>query len=284
MAQQEEPKAKNEDILAEQEAREPERRAQRPRPRRNPVSGCLWELIRMVVYASLPFALIAILVLLGVTTLGNVFSGLREIFQGAPGPVRVIPSPTLLLNIQELGQFVTLSAEFANPSVVVRSERQGTFLRCAFTADHVVTGTIEAGVDLSQLTADDIRFNEETSTYTITLPPANITSCRVDDIIQKDERQSFCNVSFDEVRRLAQHIAELGFLEKAAEEQVIPRAEAEARDGISAFVGVLTGAQVNVEFSQPEVAAALPASCETQPPAGWVQDPRSGLWLRADEN
>lgn len=276
MSEYEEPKRKNDTV----EPPEPRPRARRP----NPIAGCLWELIRMVVYASLPFALIAILVLLGVTTITNVFNGIREIFQGPPGPVRVIASETLLLNIQQLGQFVTISAEFVNPSVLVRSEEQGTLLRCAFTADHVVTGTIEAGVDLSQLTTDDIIFDEATSTYTITLPPANITSCRVDEIIQKDERQSFCSLSFDEVRRLAQHIAELGFVEAATAEQIIPRAQAEAQAGISSFVGLLTSANVNVQFAEPEIAPPLPASCETQPPAGWVQDPRTGLWLRSSGN
>ncbi len=249
----------------------------------NPITGCLWELVRMVVYMSLPLLVVGALVLLGFTTITNVFNGVRTIFEGAPGPVEVIAAETLVTRIQGLGRFVSLEIGFANPEILVRNIQQGGLTPCSFEARHIAEGTIEAGVDLSLLTEQDIAYDTESNTYTLYLPPANLTSCRIDQIIQYDPQQTFCRLSWDEVRRLAQYTATTEMIEKAYSEDILGRAQSEARDGIGAFVQLVTNANVVIEFRQPDTSpeatqTPLPDSCQPQPPEGWVYNEANGFW------
>lgn len=240
------------------------------------VTGCL-----LMVAAG-----ILVLLLTGAVTVGGLINSfqlgpLLNTLSAASGPAQAVvdPARTILNGIQPLGQLVSVSAQLASADVRV-SVAQGALNACGFSASHVAEGAIEAGIDLTGVSEDDIRFDAATDTYTITVPYPTLTSCRIDDIRQYERSFTTCNVDWDEARRLA-GVAALGsFRDEALEGGILERAASDARLVLGNFVQVVSGANVRVEFAPPPAEAALPASCVPQAPPGWLQDPASGTWTR----
>ena len=94
---------------------------------------------------------------------------------------------------------------------------QGTLNACGYGASHVVQGTIEAGIDLTKIGANDLRYDAARQTYVLTVPPPELTSCRVDYIRQYDQSFTECTVDWDEARLLANYMALTQFRDEAIE-------------------------------------------------------------------
>jgi hypothetical protein len=241
------------------------------------VTGCL-----LMVAAG-----VLVLLLTGAVTVGGLINSfqlgplLNTLSSAASGPAQAVvdPARTILNGIQPLGQLVSVSAQLAAADVRV-SVAQGALNACGFSANHVAEGAIEAGIDLTGVSEDDIRFDAATDTYTIRVPYPTLTSCRIDDIRQYERSFTTCNVDWDEARRLAGTAALGSFRDEALEGGILERAASDARLVLGNFVQVVSGANVRVEFEPPPAEAALPASCVPQAPAGWLQDPASGVWSR----
>jgi hypothetical protein len=205
-----------------------------------------------------------------------------------PNPQASVSAPQVILRgIQTPGQLVTVSSQLALADIYVGVE-QGVLNACGFGANHVAQGTVEAGIELANVTADDIAYDAATNTYTITLPPPIITSCRVDYIRQYERTVTTCPVDWDEARLLANYLTLTEFRYAALEGGLLGQAEDQARLIIGNFVeGVLAGAQidatVNVQVAPVPVGAApaLPESCVPNVPAGWSVT-ANGRWVKAE--
>lgn len=90
-----------------------------------------------------------------------------------PATPVILPSPsTLLLNMEQEFDVITVSSEFEK---VVTAERNQEVLWGALgeTMIFVANGTVAAGIDMSQMTPDDIQVLDPVSVQ-IHLPPAQI--------------------------------------------------------------------------------------------------------------
>jgi hypothetical protein len=238
----------------------------------------------------LPVSLIAItLIICGApiicvsTGVGGIFQPFQSLFQNIgtifnpPTTARVSNTQTLMNGIQPLGQLVSMSLQVAKADIEV-NVTSGIGNTCGFSANHVAQGTVEAGIDLTRITENDIKYDEKTNTYRLTLPTAQLTSCRVDWIRQYDRSTTACNVDWDEARIIANYSAMNGFHNDALGGGVLTRAQQQADLIISQFVRSLTGANVVITFRGEN--AALPSSCQPQPPAGWEYHAEHDQWKK----
>ncbi|MGJ3239934.1 MAG: DUF4230 domain-containing protein [Anaerolineae bacterium] len=227
-------------------------------------------------------------VISGVTSFADVWRSVGD-FIGANPRAQVVSSRTLITNIQPLGQLVSVSVDVAKADIEVRVDGS-RFNLCNYRANHVASGTIEAGIDFTALTEDSIIYDEATNTYTITLPPANLTSCRVDYIRQYERSGANpgCGADWDQVRLLANYDATTEFAQDVLDNGILSRAEREASLLMESFVTALTsadandGATVNIVYATAETPASLPGSCTPQIPGGWEFDEELNAWTRTD--
>lgn len=249
-------------------------------PERRGCSGCGWLLVGAGGCLVLIVVVLAASVLLGITSVNGLLGGIGSIFAGAAPPPRaaVNSTQTLVQGIQPLGQLVSVSTQLAKADISV-GVQQGVLNACGYSANHVAQGAVEAGIDLTSITEDDIRYDAIRETYIVTVPAPQLTSCRVDYIRQYDRSTTACNVDWDEARLLANYTSLVDFRDDAIEGGILRRAELETRLVLGNFVELVTGSNVEIVFETPEQ-PIMPPSCQPEYPAGWYQDPSTGMWVR----
>ncbi len=243
--------------------------------------NCLWLVAGSMGCLVLLIVILAIPVIFGMNTLGGVWNGILSLFSPQPASATVASTRTIVQGIQTMGQLVTISVELAKADIRV-SVRQGVLGANSFTADHVAQGTIEAGIDLAGITEADVQHDEANNTYTVTLPPARLTSCRVDPTNLRQYAYSGTILPVDETaaQNLAGYVALRDFRDTALEGGILERAQQQAQLVLGNFIRALTGSQqVFINFRE-ETEPRLPPSCDPEPPLGWVFNPEENVWTR----
>ena len=201
---------------------------------------------------------------------------------GPPPSASVTTSRTIVTQVRPLGQLVSTSAQVAKADISVRVQ-QGRFNTCSHSANHVASGTINAGVDMYEITEDSITYDATTDTYTITVPAPIITSCSIDMIDQYERALAIptCSVNWDDARQIAQYRALEEFRDEALEGGLLDTAEREADFALSSFVTALTGSNVQIVFDDTgRTLAERGVNCDPQPPRDWERDLETGEWVR----
>jgi hypothetical protein len=242
-------------------------------------SGCAWLVIGALGVVAIIAVLALVLVLGGITTVNAIIGGLTGSIAAPPPPqAAVVSTQTIVTSIQSMGQLVSISAQMAKADIDV-SITQGLLGSSSFTTSHVAQGAIEAGIDLTRITPDNVTHDAATNTYTVLLPPAGLTSCRVEYIRQYGYTGTLLPVDRDTARLLANHTALLEFRDDALEGGILTRAEQQAALVFSNLVNALTGGQTAVEFDR-TATPPLPASCEPTIPGDWTYDPATQTWTQ----
>lgn len=267
----------------------PEERSVRPAPEMTilPVenaatggqrSGCWWGLAGALGCLLMLLIPLVVVLLVGGVTFNSLVSNITSLFAPRPLAASVISTQTILTGIQPMGQLVSVSTQLAKADIGI-SIQQGTLNACGFSANHVAQGTVEAGIDLTQVSEADLHYDAASDTYTAALPPAQLTSCRIDFIRQYDRSLTACAVDWDEARLLANYEAVTQFRADALEGGITTRAQEEARLALGNFIHLLTGSNVKVIFKDSNE-TILPASCTPDSPSGWLLDPVTHLWSK----
>src|SRR5688572_20096348 len=189
---------------------------------------------------SLPqLALFVAIVLVAVIALRTV-DGWRMAasnFFNTPTTANVVATDTIVTGLQSMGQLVSLSAQVAKADIAVSANTGGLNL-CGHSANHVAQGAIEAGIDITQISEDSIQYNEQSNTYTITLPAPVITSCRIEYIRQYERSggNPTCGIDWDNVRLLANYVALDEFAQDMLDGGILERAESETTTVMQSFV------------------------------------------------
>lgn len=225
--------------------------------------------------------LVAIVWIISSIVTGSIYSlfyGIRSIFTVPPDSASVVATQTIVTGIQSMGQLVSISAQLAKADIGVSVER-GAMNVCGFSANHVAQGTVEAGINLAAITEGNIQHDETTNTYHITLPAAQLTSCRVDFIRQYDRSTTACVTDWDEARLLANYLTLVEFRNDSLEGGITTRAEREAREVLSRFVNLLTASAVEIVF-EPTNDTLIPPSCAPDIPQGWSYNEEAKRWVK----
>ncbi len=237
--------------------------------------GCLLTVVVCLVIVAVP-------VIMGVDILSRIGEGINYMVAGIQSgfqtdPVaRVTGTQTVINSIQPLGQVVSVEMQLAKANMSV-DIRQGLLNACSFSASYVAQGAVEAGIDLTRIGPDDINYNGLTDTYTLTLPPPQLTGCRIDLVDQYNESVTLCVVDWDSARQLGQYIALNEFRDDALESNILGRAQQQTTLVIGNFVRSLTGSNVTIVYR--EDAPGLPPSCLPDPPDVWSYDPAQEAWV-----
>lgn len=242
-------------------------------------SGCFWILVGVLVILLVVVLGIVGTVLVGITSLGNITSGFEAMFIPPEPIIQTTSTQTIVTNIQAMGQLVTISAQMAKADIDV-AIRQGVLGANSFTTKHVAQGTIQAGIDLTLITPENVKHDTNTDSYTILLPAAGLTNCSVDYIRQYDYAGTVLPVDRDEARLLANHVALLEFRDDALDSGLLDRAEQQAALVFANVIETITNKPVEVTFS--DEPPALPPNCEPELPGRWTYDSTTQTWTRPE--
>jgi hypothetical protein len=237
--------------------------------------GCLrW----MLSGCGAMIVLTGLLLIFGVTTLNNIFGGFNQMLGRTPPTARITDTQTIVQSVLPLGQLVSVSVQLAKADIEV-GVVSGALNACGYSVNHVAQGAVEAGIDLSGFSEDDIVLDETRDVVVVNLPPAQLTSCRIDFIRQYDRSISACNPDWDEARLLAQYEAMNDFRADAIEAGILDRAERESRLILASLINALTGKEVEIVFRDADE-ATLPPSCQPPVPDDWTYDESTGSWVK----
>ncbi len=151
---------------------------------------------------------------------------------------------------------------------------------CGASVNHIVEGTIEAGVDISQVQADDIFHDPLNDRWVLNLGAAGLHSCRIDYIRQQGHSITACHQDWDAYRLLAEAAAIEEIRDEALAGGLLAGAEQQAQVVLGNFLSAITGSDnITVVFeSEPNI--EFPESCLREPSTGWVFDEESDTWKR----
>jgi hypothetical protein len=225
---------------------------------------------------------LALAILSGVATVKLVVDIIGGIFNSPP-TAGVASSPTVLQGIRQLGSLTSTSAQLATADLSINI-RWGIGNVCSATAHHISQGTIEAGVDLTKITTDQIKFDEFKNEYTLTLPSPTLTNCIIDPVSTRQYQvtgtSAVCTTNRDELRRLASYEALIKFRDDAIQGGILERAQRDTDLLLSSFLaGLSNGATVNIIYEESE-GINYPITCSPTPPEPWIFDENINRWKK----
>ncbi len=237
--------------------------------------------MKSTIFMIIVFSILALVIGFGVVrpaielipSLGNVL-GLSPSAQGST-------TRTIVNSIQPLGQLVTMSVEVAHANVNV----QASTALCGYEANYVSQSVIEAGIDISAIDQNSIRYDEANDAYTVKAPAPAITSCRneyFDQYSKSGGGTATCFDDFwDDMSIIGRHLSMERFVKDALESGILQRAENQATIVLGNFISAVTGSKVHIAYHDPPDEPFVPSSCSLDSAPGWIEDGNGG-WKRAN--
>lgn len=238
--------------------------------------GCLWGCGGMLGCFVIVVGVLAGTVAMGATTVVSSFTdffnlpaitvnwgGARVV--GVPDDVYIPP----VERVQSLSELTTTRYNYADVTAGAIDMPGWLSVLYGDSVAMVIVGTIEAGVDVSQITAEDITFTEVNQTLTVTLPAPVLQSCFVDEsqsyVVRRDT--AVFAVGMDSLEDTVRQNALVAYRDQAIEEGILADAEVDAAASLEELLSVLVNdesVRVQVIFEDPIPAETLvlPTSCQ----------------------
>lgn len=236
-----------------------------PMPVSSSNSGCSPGLVYLGLGLIAGLVLIAFFLNNAVTTVfqpqtpGGLFGG----FLASPTPNIQASNATVLLEVQQLQRLETTSYTIEK---VIEAEIGGSNLVDDFLFGQklllIARGRVEAGVDLSQLSAEDVSISPDGSTLTVQMPPVEIFSTTLDNNATRvySRTQGWLTVPDPDLETRARQEGEAAILQTACEDGILQRTSDDSRQTLEQFLSLLPYENVQV------VAAPLPTECAVSAP------------------
>lgn len=228
-------------------------------PERRGCAGCGWGVLGALGCLVLLIAPLVGLLLAGTLSINGIIGGIQNMFNA---PVKV--SIQLALDsIQGMSQLTTVRYNYSS---LVTSERDmPDVLKLLYGEKQVMVavGHVNAGIDLSKITARDVI--QDGNSISIQLPPPQLQDCFVSEqesYIASMETGVFSR-SAPELVVEGRRFAVQQFRDRALEEGILNDVQAQAKAVIENFVKSLNPqAQVRVLTAAPDPNAPLPETCQ----------------------
>lgn len=229
-------------------------------PARRGCSGCAWGVAGALGCLGLLILPIIVLLLAGTISVNSIVGNFRDIFTKPA----VITAQTVLERVQGMSNLTVVRYNYSS---LITSEREMPGILAALYGERqvmVAVGQINAGIDLSQITAEDV--TTDGNTVIVKLPPPVLQECFLNDsasyIVSRDTgifASSAPNLDTD-ARRFAVH----QFRDSAIEAGILDEVQAHAREVVGNLVIAVADAdtQVQVVAAAPGPQAVLPDSCQ----------------------
>ncbi|MDE2750566.1 MAG: DUF4230 domain-containing protein [Chloroflexota bacterium] len=147
----------------------------------------------------------------------------------------------------------------------------------SFGGDFIAQGSIEAGLDLTELDGGHIKYEPDTQTYKLLLPSPQLTKCDVGYIRLVNNDPNLLNPDFDLLRLLGEVQVMARFIERALERGIIEDAKDSAALILEDVVGTFTGKQVRTEYEAQRGKPSMDTSCEPHV-SGWTYNINTNVW------
>lgn len=138
-------------------------------------SGCLWIISGAFGCLALVFVILLLLVGLGINSVDGILRSFTGIFSPQVRTTNVVLP--VIERISALSELTTMRFNYAN---IVTSSTEMPGVLAALYGDSLVmvaVGHVEAGIDLSSITADDIQYDPVANTFTLDLPAPRLNDC-----------------------------------------------------------------------------------------------------------
>lgn len=235
--------------------------------------NCLWGCGGMLGVSIVFIGLIIGVLYLGAQSVFNEFTGFMRFpsinLNGAPGEV-FIPKNIYIPpveRVQALSELTTTRYNYAEVSTAQREIPQWLSLLYGDSVVMVLVGTIEAGIDISQITEEDIAYDEASEILTVTLPAPSLQTCFLDEsqsyVVTRDT--AIFSDTIDNLEVTLRRNALIHYRDIAVEEGILIDAETEARASLSELLEILVNDEtvtINIAFDVPPLEPIIPGSCE----------------------
>lgn len=206
-----------------------------------------------------------VIILVIVIFVAGVFAGSRGLFSWLTGDVQTTTTAvTLLDRIQLMAQLTTTRYSYSN---ILSSERDLPPILQGLYGERLVmvaVGEVNAGIDLSALTADRIQTVDDT--LVVRLPPAQLQDCFFNEqesyVVSRDT--GFFAQPIPNLDEQARQYALDQFRERAIEDGILNDAQAQAEDSVREMV-LVTNTNPNLEVrvvSDPAATPTIPPTCQ----------------------
>ncbi|MGF1478638.1 MAG: DUF4230 domain-containing protein [Cyanophyceae cyanobacterium] len=203
------------------------------------------------------------LVFLGVWQTGNrLFAGVHTLF--APPSAPQVDISTVIVN-QIRGASELTTAVFTMEAVIPTSQERklGEIVVAETKLLYIAHGEVRAGVDLSQLTADDVAVREDT--VQIQLPPPQILDSKIDVERSKvyDYNKGLLGLGPDaatQLQTLAQRRSLQKVVEAACSQGILAEANERAELAVAQLLKTSGHEAIEVEVSSPDAQACTPTT------------------------
>lgn len=243
-----------------------------PVPQSRP--NCLWGCGGMLGIMIIFLGLIGGTIYLGAESVINGFTGYFNlpsinIDWSAPGDID-IPDNVYIPPVERIKALSELTTTQYNYADVTSGQRNMPAWLSALYGDSVVmvvVGTIEAGIDVSQITEDDVLYDAETKVLTVTLPAPVLQSCFLDEsqsYIVRRQTAVFAD-PMDNLEDTLRQQALTYYRDTALEEGILVDAETDVRASLSELLSILVNDEtvtINIAFDAPVLEPVLPSSCQ----------------------
>jgi hypothetical protein len=226
-------------------------------------AGCLTSFVLMaiVIVAALVFGF-------G----NNMWNGLNFLNQLMGRPRINVPANIYVPDVQRIQNFARLTTTSYNYADVQGGQRNMPAWLATLYGDSVVmvtVGVIEAGIDVSQISQEDILFDEANNILSIQLPYPTLQSCYLDEnqsyIVQRDI--ALFGVPLANLEDTVRQYALIDYRDRALEEGIITAAQTEAEVVMRDLLGLILNPETSliIQFDAPIPDTPLPASCQGTP-------------------
>ncbi len=236
--------------------------------------GCLWGLGGALGCTVLIFALMAGLLLAAGQTVGGLignvadFFNLPELVVFVEGAGVDIPEDVYIPPVERLQALSQLTTTRFNYSHIVTSEVEMPGILSGLYGQglaYVAVGHINAGIDVSQISAEDIVYDEERNLLTVMLPAPTLQDCFLDEAQSYVVTRStglFAQPSIA-LESSARRFAIQQYRDMALEDGILEEARTQSIQVMEEFLASVVGDAVLVVEVEPiDPNAPLPATCQ----------------------
>jgi hypothetical protein len=213
--------------------------------------------------------------------LGSGWSSLLNAFKPS---ATVFEGRTIVTGIKPMGELVTVSYQLATIDNEVIIQR-GLLNACQQSAKYAFVVEIQAGTDLTNLRESDVVYDEETNTYTITVPQPHLTSCNVYEDSSRYDRQMPLSLSTcmrhtdNEFKVLGEYQVVGNMRQRAIAEGILEQARTENEDTLVSFLSVITDSEIVLKYGDEDPVHS--DTCNPVVPDGWeivVDENKNTIW------
>lgn len=228
--------------------------------------GCAQATLYLVLGSVVTLIILLLFFRSTLNSIGSFFSG------SAPNLAAIVasPTPTIRLNaaavVQRVQQLNRLETTSYTVEKVIEAGIQGNPFEDILFGDRLLLiahGRVEAGLDLSKLSPEDVIVSDDGMSVTLRLPPVEIFSTSLDNDRTRvyDRQQGLLAPANKDLETQARQAAESEILKAACEGGVLQNAQQDSKRAIEQFLSLLDIEQVVIE------AAPVPPCPGTAPPS-----------------